>query len=248
MQISVVTACFNAESTIEATLDSVRDQTFRSVEHVVIDGSSSDGTWDIVAERRGSLAVAISEADRGIYDALNKGIARSTGVVVGFLHADDVYADSDVLGRVAHAFEDPEVHAVYGDLEYVSRDDPGRVIRHWQSEPFSRNKLGWGWMPPHPTLYVRRSMYERVGGFDLSYRIAADYDMILRLFSQPDFNPVYIPSVLVRMRLGGASNRSLGNVLRKSLDDWRALRSNRVGGVGALSWKNFSKLGQFVRR
>lgn len=248
MRISVITACFNAASTIEATLDSVREQAFQSIEHVVIDGGSSDGTWDLVLERRSSLAAAISEPDRGIYDALNKGIALCSGEVVGFLHADDVYADAGVLGRVAQAFEDPDVHAVYGDLEYVSRDDPGRVIRHWQSEPFSRRKLGWGWMPPHPTLYVRRSIYERVGGFDLSYRIAADYDMILRLFSQPNFNPVYIPSVLVRMRLGGASNRSLGNVVRKSLDDWRALRTNRVGGMGALCWKNFSKLGQFVRR
>ena len=182
MQISVVTACFNAASTIEATLDSVRDQTFRSIEHVVIDGSSPDGTWDIVSDRRSSLAFAISEPDHGIYDALNKGIAHCTGDVVGFLHADDVYANPNAVGRIAAAFEDPTVQAVYGDLEYVSKGDSTRVIRHWQSKPFTCRSLEWGWMPPHPTLYVRRSMYERVGGFDLSYRIAADYDMILRCF------------------------------------------------------------------
>lgn len=246
MKISVVTACFNTIRTIEATLDSVASQTFGPMEHVVVDGASTDGTWRVIKGRYDTLAVAISEPDRGIYDALNKGIARCSGEVIGFLHADDVYADADVLGRVAQAFQDPTVQAAYGDLDYVSRDEPSRVIRHWQSEPFSRRKLAWGWMPPHPTLYVRRDMYARVGGFDTSYRIAADYDMILRLFSQSDLNPVYIPSVLVRMRLGGASNRSLRNIARKSLDDWRALRNNRVGGAGALFWKNVSKLGQFL--
>lgn len=215
---------------------------------MVIDGASSDGTLSLLEENRGQIAVLISEPDKGLYDALNKGIARSTGDVVGFLHADDVYAHPDVLAHVAQAFADPEVCAVFGDLQYVKKEDTTVVVRHWQSSPFSEQRLAWGWMPPHPTLYVRREWYEKIGGFDTSYRIAADYFSILQLFSQPGFRAVYLPQVMVKMRLGGASNRSLRNVIRKSREDLDALRRSKVGalgGLGALVWKNLSKLGQF---
>lgn len=250
LTISVVTAVFNARETISSALTSVAGQTWPAVEHVVIDGASTDGTLEVLRASLDARAVLVSERDRGIYDALNKGIARSSGEVIGFLHADDVYADDRVLERIAAAFADPAVGAVYGDLQYVRKDDLDRVVRHWQSSSFSDRKLAWGWMPPHPTLYVRRAWYERVGGFDIGYRIAADYHLMLRLFSQAGLNPVYIPEVLVKMRLGGASNRSIGNVLRKSREDFDALRRTGVGalgGVGALFWKNFGKLGQFVR-
>jgi glycosyltransferase len=136
---------------------------------------------------------------------------------------------------------------VYGDLQYVRKGDTSQVVRHWKSYPFSRRSLAWGWMPPHPTLYVRRGWYERIGGFDTRYRIAADYDCILRLFSQPDFKAVYLPHVLVKMRVGGVSNRSASNILRKSREDLDALRRSGVGGFGALAWKNLSKVGQFLR-
>jgi len=188
----------------------------------------------------------VSEPDRGIYDALNKGIARASGDVVGFLHADDVYASPDVLARVAEAFADPSVAAVHGDLQYVRKDDTARVVRHWRSSPFSPDRLRRGWMPPHPTLYVRREWYERIGGFDTRYRIAADYHSILRLFSQPGFRSAYVPEVFVKMRLGGASNRSLRNIVRKSREDLEALRRTGVGGVGTLTWKNLGKIGQFL--
>ena len=152
------------------------------------------------------------------------------------------------LGDIARAFADPSVCAVYGDLQYVKQRDTSTVVRHWQSSPFSARRLAWGWMPPHPTLYVRREWYERIGGFDTHYRIAADYFSILQLFSQPGFKAVHLPQVLVKMRLGGASNRSLGNIVRKSREDLDALRRSRVGalgGVGALVSKNLSKIGQF---
>lgn len=246
MRISVVTATYNCADTVVHALDSVASQRDVDIEHLVIDGGSRDGTVDLLNARRGQLAHLVSEPDRGIYDALNKGIARARGDVVGFLHADDVYADARVLADVAAAFADPAVQAVYGDLQYVQQNDPSRVIRHWQAGEFSRRRLAWGWMPPHPSLYVRRSWYERIGGFDTRYRIAADYFSILQLFSAPDFRAVYLPRVLVQMRLGGASNRSLSNILRKSREDLDALRRSGVGGVGALFWKNASKLGQFV--
>lgn len=248
VRISLVTATWNCAGTVADCLASVARQSYANREHVLIDGASRDGTLRVLQAHREQLAVLVSEPDRGIYDALNKGIARSSGEVVGFLHADDVFAGSDVLARVAAAFVDPTVSAVYGDLQYVRKDDIGQVVRHWQSSPFSRQQLEWGWMPPHPTLYVRREWYERIGGFDIRYRIAADYFSILRLFSQPDFKAVYLPEVLVKMRLGGASNRSLNAIIRKSSEDWRALRQSRVGalgGIGALIMKNLSKLSQF---
>lgn len=248
LKISVVTAVFNARETIASALDSVRGQTWAGVEHVVIDGASTDGTLEILRANLDERALLVSERDRGIYDALNKGIARSSGDVIGFLHADDVYADNRVLERIAAAFADPAVGAVYGNLQYVKKDDLEHVVRHWLSSPFSARKLAWGWMPPHPTLYVRRAWYERLGGFDINYRIAADYHMMLRLFTQSGLNPVYIPEVLVKMRLGGASNRSLSNVIRKSREDLDALRRTGVGtfgGWGALAWKNLGKVGQF---
>lgn len=243
-----MTATWNCASTIADSLSSVRSQSHTAIEHVVIDGASSDGTLSFLEGNRGQIDVLISEPDKGIYDALNKGIARSTGDVVGFLHADDVYAHPDVLARVAQAFAAPEVCAVFGDLQYVKKEDASAVVRHWQSSPFSTRRLAWGWMPPHPTLYVRREWYERIGGFDTKYRIAADYFSILQLFSQPGFKAVYLPEVMVKMRLGGASNRSIGNIIRKSREDLDALRRSNVGafgGLGALFWKNVSKLGQF---
>jgi len=230
-------------------LDSVASQTYSNREHVVIDGLSTDGTVDLLRFYRNQLGVLVSELDSGIYDALNKGIERSSGDIVGFLHADDLYAHPDVLAHIAAAFEaDFSICAVYGDLQYVRREDTNAVVRHWKSSPFSAKRLAWGWMPPHPTLYVRREWYERIGGLDTRYRIAADYLSILQMFSDPTFKAVFLPEVLVKMRLGGASNRSIKSIVRKSREDWDALKRTNVGalgGVGALFWKNFSKLTQF---
>lgn len=211
----------------------------------IIDGASTDGTQELLAHHRDQLATLVSEPDHGIYDALNKGVSLASGEIVGFLHADDVYAGPHVLERVAAAFSDPAVSAVYGDLEYVAQDDPSRVIRHWRAGGFSPAKLRRGWMPPHPTLFLRRSLYERFGVFDLRYRIAADYDFMLRVLGGMDGEVVYLPDVLVRMRVGGASNRSLKQILRKSREDYLALRRNRMGGLPALAWKNLSKVPQF---
>lgn len=245
-RISLITACFNAVETLPETLTSVAGQSGADVEYIVVDGGSTDGTVGLIEGARVSRWV--SEPDGGIYDALNKGISLSSGEVIGFLHADDVFAHDRVLERIAERFADPTVQASYGDLVYVARGDTARVVRYWRSRPYSARALRWGWMPPHPTFYLRRSWYERVGGFDTSYRIAADYEHMLRVLRALDGQVAYLPEVLVRMRLGGASNRSLRNLWRKSLEDRRALRANRLGGWPAVAAKNVSKLPQFVQR
>ena len=245
LKISVITAVRNRVGTVGEALDSVRSQSWSNVEHIVIDGDCTDGTLELLEGRRNEIAKLVSERDSGIYDALNKGIALATGDVIGLMHSDDLYADEHVLADIGTAFLNPDVDAVYGDLDYVSQDDTRRVIRRWRSGEYSPDRLAQGWMPPHPTLYLRRHVIERWGGFDDSFRIAADYDVILRYFGRGRIRPAYVPRVLVKMRLGGESNRSLGRVLRKSREDYAALRRNNVGGLVTLARKNLSKIGQF---
>ncbi len=243
MKISVITAVWNNCETVAQALESILAQTYTNVEMIVIDGASTDGTREVLERYRDKLAVLVSERDAGIYDALNKGIARATGDVIGFLHADDLLADSTVLARIAGAFS-ASVDGVYGDLLYVRKQNPTQTVRYWRSRPFTPDLCGKGWMPAHPTLYLRRAVYQRHGQFDTSYRIAADYDFMLRIL-KAGTRVVYLPAVLVKMRVGGVSNRSLGNLLRKSREDLRALQQNRVGGMWTLLRKNLSKLPQF---
>lgn len=246
MKISVITAVRNNRDTIAAALESVLAQTHPDIELVVIDGNSTDGTREILAQYAERLAVLVSEPDSGIYDALNKGIARATGDVIGFLHADDLLADPGVLAAIATGFAETGADGVYGDLLYVRKQAPDAVIRNWRSSTFKPELLQQGWMPAHPTLYLRRAVYEQYGCFDTSFRIAADYDFMLRILRPNVLRMHYLPRVLVRMRVGGASNRSLRNLLQKSREDLLALQRNAVGGWWTLLRKNLSKLPQFL--
>lgn len=246
MKISVVTAVFDRVGTIADAMKSVQSQSYSQVEHIVQDGGSVDGTLDEVARLATERTNLISERDFGIYDAINRGIARATGDAIGLMHSDDAFAHSQVLEKVATCFTDPNVDGVYGDLQYVAANDPKRVIRHWRSGQYEPALLKRGWMPPHPTLYLRREVFESYGAYDTSFGIAADYDAMLRYLVQGQITLAYIPEVLVKMRLGGESNRSLERILRKSREDLRAIRKNGVGGIGTLAAKNFRKLGQFL--
>jgi len=248
LHISVITAVLNRATTLAAALRSVHGQEWPDVEHVVIDGGSTDGSLEILRQHRWAISKLVSEPDGGIYDALNKGISAATGDVIGFMHADDEFATPDALVRVAQAFEDPDVDAVYGDLVYVKRHDTSQVVRYWRAGTYQRSQLAHGWMPPHPTFYVRRGVYSRLGGFDTRYRIAADYENMLRILWCGSVKAAYIPQVLVRMRVGGMSNKSFFNVLNKSREDYSALRQNRIGGLQALLLKNVTKLPQFVTK
>lgn len=248
IKVSVVTAVYNRQGTVAQALDSVLAQSYARIESVVVDGASTDGTMATLERYRPRLGTLVSEPDRGIYDALNKGLRLATGDVVGFLHADDLFADNDVITDIAARFEDPKVDAVYGDLVYVDAADTHKVVRLWAAGSFDPSLLQRGWMPPHPTLYVRRSVYERLGGFDTRYRIAADYDTVLRFFGAGGIKVAYVPRVLVRMRVGGISNRSLKTVWRKSMEDLDIMRRHGTGGIGTLLFKNLGKLSQFWRR
>ena len=246
MKISVVTAVYNRAETLPAMLESLHSQVYPSVQHVVQDGGSTDGTLEVLKVNSAEDMALESTPDGGLYHAINRGIARASGDVVGLLHSDDYLADSGVLASVADALADPSIDGVYGDLDYVAADDTSRVIRRWRSGEYTPDKLKRGWMPPHPTLYLRREVFERWGAYDTDFRIAADYEAMLRWLVRGQIRLAYIPRVLVKMRVGGESNRSLGRILRKSREDYRAMRRHGVGGIGTLAAKNFSKLEQFL--
>lgn len=245
MKISIITVAYNSAATIGDTLKSVAVQTYPNIEHIVIDGASSDATVAIVQSGGGRVTKLVSERDQGIYDAMNKGLALATGDFVGFLNADDMLATPNVVGEIARAAESAEAGVVCGDLVYIRKDRTDEIVRFWRCGEFSPPKLRFGWMPPHPTLYVRRSLIAELGPFDTHLRIAADYDFILRYLSHPGIRVAYIPKVLVKMRTGGASNRSLSALITKSSEDLKALRNNRIGGILTLVCKNLRKLPQF---
>ena len=248
MKISVVTAVMNGHATLPAMLDSLKGQSHPDVEHVVQDGGSTDGTLGFLQDNGHRNMALRSIPDLGIYDAINQGIRRATGDIVGLLHADDALAGPGVLASVADVLQDPLIDGVYGDLQYVARDDAGRVIRHWKAGVYSAAHLRRGWMPPHPTLYLRRKVFARAGLYDTSYRIAGDYEAMLRFLTAGQVRLGYIPKVMVQMKMGGVSNRSFAHLIRKSREDYRAIRQHGVGGIGTLVAKNISKFPQFVGR
>lgn len=234
MKISVITVCYNSAETIGHTLRSAREQTHDNVEHVIVDGGSKDNTLGVVAAEGPHIVKIISEKDKGIYDAMNKGIALASGEIIGFINADDFYASSDVLVKVAAVFNDPNVDACYGDLCYVKQDDTDTLVRYWKSSDFHSGAFESGWCPPHPTFFVRREVYQRFGGFDLSYKIAADMELMMRFLEIYKIHAKYIPDVLVKMRMGGTTNKNLSNIFRQNKEILRALQSH---GLRSSVWR-----------
>ncbi len=247
MKISLITVTYNCEDTLEDTLKSVKEQKCAELEYIVIDGGSTDKTVDIIKKYDDIISFWSSSPDEGIYDAMNRGLKKATGDYVGFLHADDMFFSVNTLKEIMSALREQSADVLYGDLVYVNSVHTDKVIRKWRSCEFYPELLGKGWMPPHPTMYIKHDIILKTGYFNTSYKIAADYDYILRLFSQNSVNFLYLPLVIVKMRMGGASNKSISNIILKSKEDIRALRSNRVGGIITLIRKNISKLPQFFR-
>lgn len=243
MKVSIITSVWNNKDTIEDAILSVLSQTYRDIEYIIIDGGSTDGTLDILNKYKDKISVLVSERDSGIYEGLNKGLFRATGEVVAFLHSDDIYACSKTIETIVRAFTHG-VDGVYSDLVYTSKNDLNKIVRYWKSSKISKYSLKLGWMPPHPSIFLKKTVYQRYGCFDQTFKIAADYDLILRIFGR-DLNFVYLPITTYKMRLGGASNKSIKHLLEKSQEDLRALKKNEVGGILTLILKNLSKLSQF---
>jgi len=251
MKITVITVAYNSAATIADTAASVLAQEHAAVEYLVIDGGSTDATVAELEPFQAGIEAIVSEPDQGMYDAMNKGVQRASGEVIAILNSDDVYADAAVLARVAEVFADPAVDCVYGDLHYVAADDLNQVVRDWRSGPYRPSLFARGWHPPHPAFFVRRAVYEAVGGFDLSLRIAADYEFMLRVLHKYRCRVAYLPAVLVKMRTGGASNQSLTNILQANRECYSAWRINGYGvltGLFAILCKPLRKLRQFARR
>jgi glycosyltransferase involved in cell wall biosynthesis len=249
VRISVITAVYNRASTLASAIESVLNQSYGNIEYIVVDGNSTDGTDKVVEQYEGKVAKYIREGDFGIYDALNKGIAAASGDVVGVLHADDLLANRDVLSSIAAKFEDDSMEAVYGDLIYVSSENTSNIARYWQSGVYSRNSFRWGWMPPHPTVYLRRKNFIDYGGYRVDFQISSDYELLIRMLYAQRLQTAYIDRVLVKMRLGGKSNSSMWNRLLANHEDRLAWEVNGLKApVGLRLLKPLRKLCQFWER
>lgn len=242
MSISIITACYNSLEFIENCIISLQKQKSIDLEHVLIDGDSKDGTKEFLSKING--ITFLSEKDKGIYDALNKGVAIAKFDIIGILHTDDFFADEFVLRDIQKLF-DEGADIVYADLEYVSRSRPDKIIRKWKSGVFNQMDLELGWMPPHPTFFARKKVFERVGSYSLEYKISGDYDLMLRAINHKDFKISYLPRTVVKMRVGGVSNRSLKNIILKMKEDHEIASRHFRFPLGTLISKSLRKIVQF---
>jgi glycosyltransferase involved in cell wall biosynthesis len=228
MKVSIITVCYNSKATIEDTLRSIARQTYADVDHIVVDGGSTDGTREIIDRHRNRIAKVVFEPDHGVYDAMNKGLALASGGVIGFLNADDVYADHEVLSRVMMIMEREGLDALLGDVEFFRPEDPARTVRRYRSARFKPDRIAFGWMPAHPALFLRRRVYERFGLFRTDYRIAGDFEYCARIFRDETLAYRSFPETLVRMRTGGISTGGWRSTLLLNREVLRACRENGI--------------------
>ncbi len=249
LKVSIITVCFNSSETIERTIQSVLAQDYPNIEYIVVDGRSSDSTLQIVDRYRVSISKIISEKDDGIYDAINKGIAAATGDIIAIIHGDDFYADGQVISSVVNCFDKNNIDTVYGDLQYVDRQDTSNIKRNWISGNYKKQNFLKGWMPPHPSFFAKKICYEKFGMFNTTLRSAADYELMLRLLYKHNCSVDYIPRVLVKMRVGGKSNVSIMNRIKANREDKKSWELNGLqAGMFTFIRKPLSKLGQFLKK
>jgi glycosyltransferase involved in cell wall biosynthesis len=249
MKVSIITVCYNSQDTIEAAICSVLGQNYADIEYIVIDGQSTDETLPILKKYEKKIAKLVSEKDEGIYFAVNKGISLASGDVVGILHSDDFYVNENIISLVVNNFKTKNTDSVYGDLQYVARDNAEKIIRHWKSQPYDSDLFLKGWMPPHPSFFVKRKSYEKFGIFNTSYSISSDYELMLRFLYKNKLSAAYIPEVLVKMRTGGISNATIANRIRANREDRMAWKVNGLTpGKFTFMTKPLSKLKQFFKK
>jgi len=243
-KISIITVAYNAQNTIERCINSVFGQKYKNVEYIIIDGGSTDNTCRIIENYREKIDVFISEPDKGIYDAMNKGLALATGDVIGTINADDFFADDNVSYDIARVFSEQNTQILYGDLDYIDPSD--KVIRKWRSGRYSRGMFNWGWMPPHPTFYCRKSLFDKLGVYKLDYGSAGDYELMLRFIHLNNIDAYYLNKVLIKMVVGGVSNKSLGNRVQAMRFDLKAMRNNNIFlPMVTILFKPIRKIAQF---
>lgn len=248
MKISIITVAYNSGKTIEDTLKSVVNQDYKSVEYIIIDGGSNDDTLQIVEKYRSQIAIILSEKDKGIYDAMNKGIALATGDIIGILNSDDFYPDSHVLSKIVSEFKSG-IDGVYADLVYVDPLNTAKIARTWKSGDYKQGAFLKGWMPPHPTFFVRKEIYDKYGTYALHLRYAADYEFMLRVIHKHGIKLAYLPEMIVRMRVGGASNASLKNRIKANREDRLAWKMNDLRPqLFTHIRKPLSKIFQFLKK
>ena|ERR1700760_4390256 len=228
LKISLITVAYNAQDTIESCITSVLRQRSRNIQYIVIDGGSSDNTTQIINKYKDKIDIFITEPDHGIYDAMNKGIALATGDIIGTLNADDFFADDDILNNVITVFAEQNNNILYGDLDYI--DQNGKTIRKWRSAKYKKGMFNWGWMPPHPTFYCRKVLFDKLGAYKLDYGSAADYELMLRFIHTKSNRShiYYLDKVMVKMMVGGISNKSFGNRVKAIGNDLKAMRNNGI--------------------
>lgn len=247
MKISIITATYNSAAHIAGCLASVNSQTHKNIEHIIVDGASTDNTLEIIKATPNRVAKIISEPDKGIYDALNKGIQLASGELIAFLHTDDVFTTPQTIANIVNQFSNEDVSGVYGNLVFVNEHN--KVVRTWNSSPFTPSMVKKGWMPPHPTLVLRKTIYEQYGLFNPSFRIAGDYDFMLRIMQAKDVQLKFIPEIITKMRMGGASTGSINNIIRKSKEDLQAMKNNGFKHpLLTLLSKNLRKIPQLFKR
>ena len=247
MKISIITATYNSEKTILDTIVSVNNQTYPYIEHIIVDGKSKDDTLKIIESVPNRVKKIISETDKGIYDAMNKGIDLATGDVIGILNSDDFYNSPTIIQEIMSVFENQNCDAVYGDLVYVDNENTNKVIRYWKSQKYSKGLFKKGWHPAHPTFFVKREVYDRYGKFNLKYKIAADYEIMLRFIEKYGIKMIYLPKIIVKMRVGGASNQGIKNIIQANKESYVAWNDNQLK-ISLIQFlrKPFSKILQYV--
>jgi glycosyltransferase involved in cell wall biosynthesis len=248
MKISIITVVYNNEKTIKDAIESVLSQTYKNIEYVIIDGMSKDNTVSIIKKYEDKLGYFISEKDAGIYDAMNKGIIAATGDVIGILNSDDLYQDTTVINSVMTQFnQNPSLDIVFGDLLYVKSNNVNKIVRNWKSKSYSNNFFEKGNVPPHPSLFVKKKVYDEAGLFNLDFKLAADYEFMLRIFKKHNFKSNYINKVIVKMRLGGATNQSFSNIKKQNKEILQAWKNNNLKApLLLMPLRIIKRLAQFI--
>ncbi len=250
MKVSIITITYNSAQTVEDTIKTVVSQDYPNIEYLIIDGKSKDRTLEIVDKYKNKISKIVSEKDKGLYDALNKGIKQATGDIVGMLHSDDLYAHEKVISKVVQKFEtDPELEGVYADLVFVNRKDVNKSMRVWESGEYVEGAFLKGWMPPHPTFFVKREVYEKFGGLNTNLKLSADYELMLRLIHKHGIKIGYLKDTIVKMRMGGVSNVSIFVKLKANIEDKLAWKLNGIKpGFATTLLKPLKKIKQYFKR